>query len=179
MRTRLLFIFLLLLATLSVCKKTDSPVTSGTVTLRSTLYGTGPYYANGFSFSLAKEISTISNPGPDITVNISKNLDGTIKEVSFEASNYENSFSLIGSYETETSAIQTFTDLLTFGYVQWIARAIPVKNNQIWLFRSGTGKYVKLRIITLEEKIIQDQLSAECTFEWVYQPDGTTTFPVR
>jgi hypothetical protein len=179
MRTRFIIIFLLVLATFSACKKTDSPVTSGTVTLRSTLYGTGPYYANGFSFSTAKEVSTISDPGPDITVNVSKNLDGTIKEVSFEASNYENSFALVGTYETEAAAIQAFADLLTVGDVQWIPSAIPLKNNQIWLYRSGSGKYVKLRIITLEEKTIQGQLSAECTFEWVYQPDGTATFPAR
>lgn len=179
MRTWFIIIIIIFFVTLAACKKTDSPVTSGTVTLESTLYGTGPYYANGFSFSTAKEVSTISNPKPDITVNISKNLDGTIKEVSFETSNYENSFSLFGVFESEAAAIQAFVGLLTINDVQWNARAIPLKNNQIWLYRSSTGKYVKLRVITLDEKMIQGQLSAEITFEWVYQPDGTATFPAR
>jgi hypothetical protein len=176
-----LLVIILLLSTLLGCKKADGPVTSGTATIRSTLYGTGPYYSKGFSFSAGKEVSTISDPGPDMTVNVSKNTDGSINinMISFETPNYYNSFSLIGEFESVTTAVQAFTNLKTVGDVNWTASAIPLKINQIWLYRNDSGKFVKLRIISLVEITIQNQLSVECTFEWVYQPDGSVTFPLK
>jgi len=174
-----LIIILLLLSTLAGCDKDDTSSVSGTVTLESTLYGSGPYYAYGFLFSGAEKVTTLSDPGPDITVFVWKNLDGTIKEISFETSNYYNSFSLIGEYGNEAAAMQVFNDLTTVGSVQWTQQAIPLKNNQVWLYRSDDVKYAKLRLVSLVEKSIQEQPVAECTFEWVYQPDGTTTFPPK
>jgi len=54
-----------------------------------------------------------------------------------------------------------------------------LKPNQIWLYRSGTERYAKIRIISTKLDITKDPDYAECTFEWVYQPDGTLTFPAR
>jgi hypothetical protein len=176
MRIQLLII-LILLTSLSGCHKADGPAKSGTVTLESTLYGTGPYYAYGFSFSKAEKIATISDPGPDFTVYASKKTDGSISQISFEASNFLNSFSLVIENTTEAAAIQAFKEFATVGNVEWTPSAIPLKNNQIWLFRTNKGNYAKLRLISVGEETIQNQLCAVCTFEWVYQPDGTATFP--
>jgi hypothetical protein len=152
------------LSTLSGCKKKDNPVISGIATIESTLYGTGPYYAYGFSFSIAGKTTTISDPGPDITVYASKNIDGSISQISFEASNYQNSFSLASENSTEADAKLSFKELKTVG-------------NQIWLYRTNKGNYAKLRLISVNEETIQNQLCAVCTFEWIYQPDGSVTFP--
>jgi hypothetical protein len=66
----------------------------------------------------------------------------------------------------------------------WTDFADPVKPNQVWIYRSQGEKYAKIRIIsTVNERrkdtsALRDSVDyAECTFEWVYQPDGTITFP--
>jgi hypothetical protein len=175
---QLLLIIILLLSTLSGCKKKDNPVISGIATIESTLYGTGPYYAYGFSFSIAGKTTTISDPGPDITVYASKNIDGSISQISFEASNYQNSFSLASENSTEADAKLSFKELKTVGDgIQWGPSAIQLKGNQIWLYRTNKGNYAKLRLISVNEETIQNQLCAVCTFEWIYQPDGSVTFP--
>ena len=171
------FISVLILALFSGCQKEKTPATSGTATIESTLHGSGSYYADGFSFSKPGIVSTISTPGPDITLFASKNLDGSFKETSFEASNFENSFSLVGESANEADAIQSFKSLIIVGNVQWIASAKPLERNQIWLFKTGMGRYNKMRIITVVEEMRQNLPYASCTFEWVYQPDGSTTFP--
>jgi hypothetical protein len=163
---RLLFIILIIEILMPGCRKQDNPKLSGTDTINNKLYGTGPYFPYGFSFSKGKIVSALDNPGPDITVYADRNIDGSIKEISFDTSNYEDSFSLIGEYDAETTAIQIFSDLITIGNIQWSARAIPLKNNQVWVYRNSDLYYVKLRIINTVKEIRQDLPYAECTFEW-------------
>jgi hypothetical protein len=170
-----LFIILIFCTVISGCKKTDIRITSGTETLESTLYGTGPYYAYGFSFSSAKKVTTISSPVPDITVNASR-IDG---KVSIETSSYLPPFSLIGEYGTEAEAKQAFANYLIVADPQWISIAKPLKNNQLWLFKTSSGNYVKIRIILVLEEVRQDLPYGSCTFEWVYQPDGSASFPSK
>ncbi|MHB8132212.1 MAG: hypothetical protein ACYDEX_24915 [Mobilitalea sp.] len=173
---RIAFLTVLILVLFSGCKKADEQVVSGTETLVSTLHGTGPYYAFGFSFASAEKISTLSVPGPDITIFASKNVDGTIKDISLEASNFENSFSHVDEYMSEAEAVQGFNNLSTVGNTQWVASAKPLKINQVWLYKTGSGNYAKLRIISTVEEMRQSLPYGECTFQWVYQPDGSTTF---
>jgi hypothetical protein len=52
-----------------------------------------------------------------------------------------------------------------------------IRNNQIWIYRSGSENYSKFRIISTKSEPGNMRDYAECTFEWVYQPDGTLTFP--
>lgn len=161
---------------ISGCKKENGPATSGTATIESTLHGTGPYFAYGFSFSQAGLVKTTASPGPDITLYASKNLDGSLKEISLETDNFNSSFSLKGEYTTEDEARTAFKGLLEVGSPQWIASALPLRKNQVWLFRTAEGKYVKIRVISTVEEMIQIVPYGSCTFEWVCQPDGSTTF---
>ena len=57
--------------------------------------------------------------------------------------------------------------------------ADPVIANQVWVYRTGTETYAKIRIISTVNETRDDLPYGECTFEWVYQPDGSTTFPVK
>ena len=66
---RLLVIIFLHAFVLNSCQKTDTtPAGSGTVTIDNKTYQSTTYYIYGFSFSKAKKVSTLENPGPDITV---------------------------------------------------------------------------------------------------------------
>jgi hypothetical protein len=58
MRKSLYVVLLLSVFLPGSCKKDEIPL-AGTETIETTLFGTGPYYAYGFSFSLAKQISTL------------------------------------------------------------------------------------------------------------------------
>jgi hypothetical protein len=116
-------------------------------------------------------VSNIDVPSPDIIVY----RDGST--ISLEANNLKNSFSKYGEYTDQSSAKDAFNKLTSATASQWLASAVPLKENQVWLYRSGTDKYAKIRIISIKTEIRGTFEYAECNFEWVYQPDGTLTFP--
>ncbi|MCX6325092.1 MAG: hypothetical protein NT144_00345 [Bacteroidia bacterium] len=179
---RSFIILLMFLPILSGCRKDNTPRTSGTDTIDNNLYGTGPYYAFGFSFSQAKKISILSDLKFDITIGN----DGTLLNLILQTNNYLNSFYKVGEFADAASAEQAFKNLTSLTVPQWVVWADSIKANQVWLYRSGAEYYTKLRIIsTISETRIVTTVSkdsihrdyAECTFEWLYQPDGSLTFP--
>lgn len=172
---RSLFILILLISFYG-CKKEEKPVYEGTETIDNTLYGVGPYYALGFSFSLAKKLSTLDNPRPDISVIADVGIDGTIRRLMLQTE-INNYFYRVGDYQDESSAKTAFNNLTSASVPRWEELADTIRANQIWIFRSASEHYSKFRIVkTIAEKR-DDVAYAECTFEWVYQPDGTLTFP--
>jgi hypothetical protein len=155
------------------CTKDVIP-TSGTITLDNTLtfdQATQAYFGYGFLFSKAELVSTLDNPGPDITVDS----DGT--NVFFQAENYKNSFYMVAEFNDAASAEQAFSNLTAPVVNTWAEWANPVNQNQIWIYRSDSEHYAKLRIISIVSEVRDSRDFAECTFEWVYQPDGSLTFP--
>lgn len=167
---------LILLATLLSlisCGKDDTIETSGTVTIDNTRFLSQTYYVYGFLFSQAKLVTTTATTPPDITVDS----DGT--NIFFQANNFKPSFHKSGEYADEASAKTAFSSLTTASITQWEEWANPIKANQVWIYRSGSEHYAKIRIISIVSEIRSDRPYAECTFEWVYQPDGTLTFPEK
>jgi hypothetical protein len=159
---------------LSGCQKEDTPPVSGNVTIDNTLYGNGPYYVFGFSFVLAEKRSTLDNPPPDITIDN----DDVPGNLMFEANNRNNSFFLVGEY-LPAEALQTFNGLttITIQEHQWQGIGHLVKPDQVWIYRSGTGHYTKIRIVSTKTESQSPRDYAECTFDWMFQPDGSLTFP--
>lgn len=172
---RSFFILLIILTILSGCSKDNSPRTSGTDTIDNTLYGTGPYYANGFSFSKAKKVSTLDNTGYDITIYV--NNDNPVSRLTLQANNFKPSFYKFGDYPDAASAVSAFNNLKTVGTYQWQEMADPINDNQIWVYRKGSEKYAKIRIVSTKNEIRNNLPYGECTFEWLYQPDGSLIFP--
>lgn len=174
MKNRLVSVILLLLLVLQgSCKKEATPETSGTVTIDNTRTLAQTYYVFGFLFSEGKKVSTLENPPPDITIDS----DGT--SLLLQANNLSNSFYKAGEYENESLAETAFDNLktITIATSAWEGLAYPLKPHQIWIYRSGTSHYAKFRIISTISEIRNEKPYAECTFEWVYQTDGTLTFP--
>jgi hypothetical protein len=171
MRNNLFLILILILFMLVSCKKNDIPETSGIATIDNTRTLGQTYYVYGFLFSEAKKVSTLENP-PDIT-----GRDGT--NLLLQADNLNYSFYKAGEYNDAASAGVAFDNLksATIQQSEWEGLASPIKENQIWIYRSGTIHYAKFRIISVIAEIRSGNPYAECTFEWEYQPDGTLTFP--
>jgi hypothetical protein len=175
---RVSIIILFFLITIPGCRKNDNPKLSGTDTIDNKLYGTGQYYAIGFSFSSDKKISTLNQPHDVITINASSSLDDSkVESIYFDAQNLDNSFCLFGRYTDAPAAKAVFDNLTSIGNVIWKASGDSVKANQVWIFKTDASNYAKFRIISTVEEIRQKIPYAECTFEWVYQPDGSSTFP--
>jgi hypothetical protein len=171
-----LLILFVILAVFSGCKKdTTTPPASGTVSIDNTLNGTdvAGYYAIGFLFSQAKKVSTLNNPEPDITIDN----DGTLLILILQTNNFKNSFYRVGEYPNATLAEQAFTGLTSFTVPQWTSSGNQIKPNQIWLFRTGSEHYAKIRIISTISEVRNNRNYAECNFQWAYQPDGSLTFP--
>ncbi len=175
---KIILILVLITVSLTGCKKDKTTPLSGNATIDNNLYGdaeTG-YYAFGFSFVLAKKVSTAGNPPPDITIENG----GTLENLILQATNLKNSFYKVGEFADASSSQQAFKNLTSLPVpplAEWTAWAYSIKPDQVWIYRSGTENYSKFRIIST---ILQSGVSrdfAECTFEWVYQPDGSLTFP--
>jgi hypothetical protein len=176
---RIILISVGLLVLLTGCIKDGKPMFSGTITIDNILYGAGPYYAKGFSVPTGTLESTLNNPLDLITILEDHDIDYNVRKLYFSTSNYKNSFSLFGNYNNESSASQVFNNLTSFSIPSWVELADSVRANQIWLYKTSSNNYAKIRVIsTYTEK--RDNMVfpyAECKFEWVYQPNGTTTFP--
>jgi hypothetical protein len=177
-------IILIILLFLEGCSK-DGSGTSGTDTINNTTHKGTTYYIYGFTFSSGSSVSTNENPGPDIAVYVNADIQNVPPRLYLIANNFNPSFYKVGEYNDETSAKMAFDELksVTVTSSQWTDLADPIMSNQIWIYRSSTDTYTKFRIVnTTIDKRQNTEINqlvdyGECTFEWVYQPDGTLTFP--
>jgi len=166
---------LLVLAVLSSCTKVEKTRTSGTDTIDNIRYQSQSFFVYGFSFSQAKLISNNVNPGSDIIVDVIS--DNIPSRLTLQANNMNPSFFKVGDYADESSARAAFDNLKAFSVTAWEDMADPLSANQVWIYRSGSETYAKIRIISTVNEIRQTIPYGECTFQWVYQPDGSLTFP--
>ena len=142
------FVIILLLFFLSAtgCKKDNKPAYSGTITIDNILYGEGPYYAMGFSVPTGKLVSTLNNPLDLITVLADYDTNYVVRKIFLSTSNYANSFSLYGTYNDESAAIAAFDNLKSFTDPVWTEIADIIEPDQIWLYRTSSNKYAKIRV---------------------------------
>jgi hypothetical protein len=172
---KIVFILFSIFSILSGCTKKEPTRTSGTETINNITYFSTTYYNYGFSFSGAKLVSTSTNPGPDITIYV--NIDNITPRLTLQSNNLKPSFFKVGDFADGTTAQSAFDNLKTFSVTQWLDMADPISSNQVWIYRSGTDDYTKFRIVSTVNETRQAIAYGECTFQWVYQPDGSLTFP--
>jgi len=163
---------------LNGCKKDKGLILSGTITINNILILTeGNYFANGFSVPTGKKIS-FSEPPPDVvTILADKDVNNNVRKIYFSTNNAEDSYYRFGNYSDAVAASLAFKNLTSFATPQCTPLGDSVKANQVWLFKTRTDKYAKLRVISTVAEKRDNKPFAECTFEWVYQPDGSLTFP--
>lgn len=172
---KVLFSVLLILLVVSACTKKESTRTSGTDTIDNITYFSTTYYTYGFSFSNAKLVTTIVNPGPDIAVYV--NVDNGTPVLTLQTNNLRPSFFKVGEFADAAAAQAVFDNLNTVSISQWQEMADPIRDNQVWIYRSGTSTYTKFRIVSTVNEKRQSVDYGEVTFQWVYQSDGSLTFP--
>jgi len=169
------FIVLIFALFLSFCKKKNDPDISGTITINNdlTLDPKLQTYVNyGFLFSQGKLVSNVGTPKPDITIDN----DGTLDNLILQAK-INSRFSKYGEYANAALAEQAFNNLNSVNIQQWEDWAFAIKPNQVWVFGTSDDHYAKIRITSTISETRGTRYYAECTFEWVYQPDGSLTFP--
>ena len=168
----ILFIFVVVAAG---CSKDEDIRTSGIDSIDNTVYKSTTYYSYGFLFSAARKASTLESPGPDLTLYLDTNQFSPA--LTFQSDNFLDSFFLFGNYSDETKAIAAFKSLIQVPQASWSGMAAPVTPNQIWIYRTAGEQYVKIRIVSTRLETRNNLPFAECTFEWVFQPDGSDSFP--
>ena len=170
-----ILIVLVITLFLSSCKKKNDPDISGTVTINNDLtfdQQLQTYVNYGFLFSQAKLISNVGNPKPDITIDNDGTLDNLILQTKINSR-----FCKSGEYADASLARQAFNNLKSVTVTQWEDWAYSIKPNQVWIFSTSDEHYAKIRIISTISETRGTRNYAECTLEWVYQPDGSLTFP--
>jgi len=156
------------------CDKNKEPDVEGTATIDNELtfdQQLNTYINYGFIFSEARLVSNVGTPKPDIIIF----RDGS--DISFEANNLRSSFFKYGEYADEQAAKNAFINLTAATINTWEESANQLKQNQIWIYRSNSEKYAKIRIVSIFTEIRDTFEYVRCSFEWVYQPDGSLTFP--
>jgi hypothetical protein len=174
---KLVFIVIIIISVLSGCTKKEATRTSGIDTIDNITYFSTTYFNYGFSFSGAKLVSTINAQGYDISLYV--NVDALPPRLTLQNNNLKPSFFKVGDYADETTAQSVFDNLKTVSVPQWQDMADPINANQVWIYRSGNEDYTKFRIVSTVNETRQSVSYGECTFQWVYQPDGSPTFPPR
>ena len=171
-------IILILFFALTGCKKNDYPRHSGTMTINNEAVDKN-YSVYGFYVPTGKKVLNLNSQQDVIIIQPDFDVDTTVRKLYLTSNNIYNSFYRFGQYTDDAAASLAFKNLISFTDPQWTAMGDSVKANQIWLFKTFDEKYAKLRIIsTLTRKQPDKPFPyAECTFEWVYQPDGSLTFP--
>ena len=155
------------------CEKEGAGTGGGEFTIDNTLYGYGPYYAIGYSFEQGSKISTMESPGPDITVHARTDAEGNVSGAYIDTPQLTESFALTGEFDTEAEAKSFFDQLLSPGSYTWLAYADEVQENQVWLFKTASEDYVKIRIINLLLSDTAEGPRVELTAEWSMLPAGT------
>lgn len=161
---------------LTSCRKNDIPPNSGIVTINNNREYDDKrqtWYVFGFLFSKANLVSNLESPSPDITIDN----DGTLSNLILQANSYQDSFYKIGEYADAALAEKAFKNLTSPSVPQWVVWADSIKSNQVWVYRTGSENYAKIRIISTKNEIRNNLPYGESTFEWLYQPDGSLTFP--
>lgn len=158
------------------CEKRNEDMYYGIDEIDNTLYGTQVYYAIGFSFDEGKKVSTMDTPFPDITIHLNTDISGNITGKYINSPNLTESFSLVGTLDTAKEAEESFNNLLDVGSPQWSLSATGLEENQVWLYLSTQGNFVKLRVIDINTDNSVYPPYVEIKFEWRLQPDGTSVF---
>jgi hypothetical protein len=176
---RIYLIVFILLFTVSACKKDKGSSDAGTITINNELIDahTNPYIY-GFSVNTGMKVSTLNSPKDVITIQ-EDDLNMVVRKLFFTCENQFESFFRYGDYNDQATAKTAFDNLKTFTASAWTFTGDSIKPNQIWLFRTTETKYAKIRVINTFTEIRAGMVFpyAECTFEWVFQPDGTSIFP--
>ncbi len=174
-QTVLLLIFIILIP--AGCSKDDRRV-SGTITLTSELYERDDYYyALGLSFEEGKAVPTLPDQNrADITVGAGPVGGGEVVAY-LGANTFKPPFALAGSYDNAGEAATAFKELKSVGSYSWLDLAAPLAANQVWVMKRRDGSYAKLRIIAVTLDTSGGEHYASCELQWVWQPDGSPTFP--
>lgn len=177
MRTILSVIILLLILT-ACSKEKDTPL-SGTESLTSELKLVGQTYSyQGFWFDQGK--TGLYNPTQDSAepdMHLGEMEEGGKIFAYLESPDPQTVFRLVGSYDNIKEAEDYFDSYLQIEAGSWEDWANPVLENQVWLLRTKEENYAKLLILDTLSYIKDSQKIAEIKFKWVYQPDGSKTFP--
>ena len=163
------------------CNKKDKTRTSGEDTLNSERVLEGSTYTiPGFLFSNGSVIlynpQTSSNT-PDIFVLPIADAQGNVTGAYLDSPNILESFALVGTYGSAAEASEAFNNYTTVNVNTFSALANPILVNQVWVFKTRNDRFAKILILDIETYKVGQEPNAEVRFRWVYQPDGTNTFP--
>ncbi len=137
----------------------------------------------GFSFSkgTVNTYPNSENTLPDFSLLVQQNQNAEIVGVFLSAPIVTDAFLFIKQLPDADSAANYFANLKSVPDSMYGWSALGIRANQIWAVRTQDNKYGK--ILILDTKAYLDTVNyslptpyGAATFQWQYQPDGTTNF---
>lgn len=171
----------IILLLITNCQKEEKEKLSGESVISTKLYGTGPYYIYGFSFSTGKNhpYPGSSNVRIDLVAQALTDPQGNLTGVILASPDNEKAFYTNGTFDNFSSALAFFSSYKEIETTSFSPLSDTIIVNQVLTYRSVVPTYAKILITSV--KFLPDKLSgqyAEIAFRWVYQPEGKTVFPL-
>jgi hypothetical protein len=163
------------------CKKNDKNPTSGEATINSERVLEGSAYTiQGFQFNTGSVVMynpQTSTNTPDLFVLPIVDPQGNVTGAYLDSPNILESFALVGTYGSAAEAREAFNNYTTVNVPGYTALANPIGEHQVWVFKTRDDHFAKILVLEIQTYKVGIEPNAEVRFRWVYQPDGSSTFP--
>jgi len=171
---------IIFLSLLTTCRKEEKTKLSGESVISTKLYGTGPYYTYGFSFSTGKNYPYpgTSSVRIDLVAQALTDPQGNLTGVVLASPDNDKAFYTNGTFGDSSSALAFFSSYTEAETTTFSPLSDTIVANQVLTYRSVVPTYAKILIPSV--RFWPDNLTgqyAEIAFRWVYQPDGSPLFP--
>ncbi|MFW5658257.1 MAG: hypothetical protein ACOCYF_02310 [Bacteroidota bacterium] len=184
MKTSFLLFFTISLFIFYGCKKEDAgPKTSGTFTLSSKLSSSeSAFYSNAYSFSRGEKVKFGGEFKNSFDILLTNQYDNNRVNVIGARMNAhpskEEAFALVDSFDSMEQASTAFESYKEAEDLQYVELSAVLEINDIWGIKTYDEKYAKVLVeeITINKDDPENQYT-EVKFRFIYQPDGSKTFP--
>ena len=148
----------------------------------------GHFYLEGFSFSEGEVVTfpNLRDTAPDLSLMFMTGVDGDIQGLLLtQFSDQPGGFYHVGTGQTLEQGRAVFDETVCLPEgARFEDIAGPARPSQVWAVKTGEGKFGKILILdtffcTQEHDSAGIKIVCaygEITFDWQYQPDGTSCF---
>ena len=158
------------------CEKKEDPKFSGEIILSSEKLQSDQLYSYyGFTFEDGK--ISLYSAGTSIRADLYVIFNDFNQQVALQSSNQIDAFHKNGDFQSAAEAESFFNGYAEVTANDFQPQALDIAENQVWTVKTKAGKFAKIWIRDIQQKVGTLDDFVELTIKYQYQPDGSKTFP--